>query len=134
MNKIKEAWMYLSFGVLTTVVDYVAAMLFFEVAGLGELTSNNIAWLISVIFAYITNKIFVFESKSMQLKILCREILSFVSARIITLLLADAMIWAATKMDIAFVVAKIVSSVMVVILNYVFSKVIIFRKKQEEQQ
>ena len=56
--------MYLIFGILTTLVDYIAAMCCFGLLDLGELTSNNIAWVVSVLFAFITNKLFVFDSTS----------------------------------------------------------------------
>jgi Predicted membrane protein len=135
MNKIKniffnkEAFMYLIFGVLTTAVDYIVALLCFHGAGFGEITSNNIAWLVSVTFAYITNKLFVFESKSFQGRVLFKEIVSFLSARIITLIMADIIIWGASELNTDFLTAKIVSSVVVIVANYIFSKLIIFRKK-----
>ena len=135
MNKIKniffnkEAFMYLIFGVLTTAVDYIVALLCFHGAGFGEITSNNIAWLVSVAFAYITNMIFVFESKSFQGRVLFKEIVSFLSARIITLIMADIIIWGASELNTDFLTAKIVSSVVVIVANYIFSKLIIFRKK-----
>lgn len=129
----KEAFMYVVFGVLTTAVDYLAAMICFKVWKIGEITSNNIAWVISVIFAYITNKLFVFESKTFQIKVLLKEILSFLSARVITLIMADIIIWAATKFHISFLLAKIISSVAVVVTNYIFSKLIIFKKDNQEE-
>lgn len=132
-DRNKEMLMYLLFGVLTTAVDYIAALLCFEAAGIGEITSNNIAWVISVAFAYITNKLFVFESKSFQGKVLFKEIVSFLSARIITLIMADIIIWAATGLKISFLPAKIISSVFVVVANYIFSKLIIFRKNSQEE-
>lgn len=120
--------MYVVFGVLTTAVDYFTAMICFQVGEISEITSNNIAWVISVIFAYITNKLFVFESKTFQIKVLLKEILSFLSARVITLIMADIIIWAATEFHISFLLAKIISSVVVVVANYIFSKLIIFKK------
>lgn len=125
--------MYLIFGVLTTLVDYIAAMVCFEIAGIGEIMSNNIAWAVSVIFAYVTNKLFVFESKSFQPQVLAGEIAGFLSARIVTLLLADLIIWAAIKLQVNFLTAKIISSVFVVAANYIFSKLIIFKKTSQEE-
>lgn len=140
MNKIKniffnkEAFMYVIFGVLTTVVDYIAAVLCFHGVGLGEITSNNIAWLVSVAFAYITNKLFVFESKSFEGQVLFKEIISFLSARIITLIMADIIIYTATKLNIGFLMAKIASSVVVIAANYIFSKLIIFKDNQKKTE
>lgn len=125
--------MYVVFGVLTTAVDYIAAVICYNAAGIGEIASNNIAWVVSVAFAYITNKLFVFESKSFQVKVLFKEVLSFLSARVITLIMADIIIWAATKLHIGFLPAKIISSVFVVAANYIFSKLIIFKKDSQEE-
>ena len=139
MNKIKEIFgksretiMYLIFGILTTLVDYIAAMCCFGLLDLGELTSNNIAWVVSVLFAFITNKLFVFDSKSFEWRLL-KELVSFVSARVITLLMADFIIWSAAMLGIGFLFAKIVSSVVVVVVNYIFSKLIIFKKINQEE-
>lgn len=132
--KYRETWSYLVFGVLTTVVDYVVAMLCFEAVGMGELTSNNIAWAVSVAFAYITNKLFVFESRVFQWKVLAREIVSFVSARVLTLLVADVIILGAKYLGISFLLGKIVSSVFVIVFNYIFSKLFIFRNKGKEKE
>mgnify|MGYP005608009037 FL=1 len=80
--KYKELITYGIFGVATTVVDFVT----FKLAGmvLGEslyLLSNVIAWVVSVIFAYITNKLWVFESKSMKSEVVLKELFSFFAAR-----------------------------------------------------
>ena len=127
MNK-KEGILYLIFGILTTAVDYIVAMCCFELLDMAELMANNIAWVVSVIFAYITNKILVFQSKSMERKVLIREILSFFSARVVTLLLADVIIFVSVRLQIGFFIAKMISSVFVVIANYMVSKLYIFRK------
>ena len=132
--KYRETWSYLVFGVLTTVVDYIVALLCFEAIGWGELTSNNIAWAVSVAFAYITNKLFVFESKSFQWKVLVKEIGAFVSARVLTLIIADAIILGAKYLNIGFLIAKVISSVFVIIFNYIFSKLFIFKHKGKEKE
>lgn len=132
--KYKETWSYLVFGVLTTVVDYIVAILCFEVIGLGELFSNNVAWAVSVAFAYITNKLFVFESKSFQWEILAKEIVAFVSARVVTLIIADVIILGAKYLNIEFLIAKIISSVFVIVFNYIFSKLFIFKSKGKEKE
>ena len=82
----REVISYLVFGVLTTLVNFVFYWLFTEVLGIYYLTSNVIAWIFAVIFAYITNKLFVFESKSWELPIVVKEVLSFGAARILSLL------------------------------------------------
>ena len=78
----RETLVYLVFGVLTTAVDYISFAVFYYVLDLNEVLSNTIAWAFAVAFAYITNKLFVFNSKSFELKLLIKEISSFVIARI----------------------------------------------------
>jgi putative flippase GtrA len=89
-----------------------------------------IAWVLAVAFAYFTNKIWVFESKSWKWSVLKREISAFVSCRLATGILdivimyvcVDLLHWHAMLM-------KILSNILVIILNYVFSKLVIFKKK-----
>ena len=84
----KETILYVVFGVLTTLVNFVAFKLFTMVfdklisSQLGVHISNVLAWIFAVAFAYVTNKLFVFESKSWEGKVLAKEIPSFVAARL----------------------------------------------------
>lgn len=143
--KYKELILYVFFGGLTTLVNF-AAFKFFNVV-LGEehyLISNVIAWFVSVVFAYITNKLFVFESRTWQTKKICKEIFSFFTARIFSFAIEEAGLFALVdllgfdryRLDIfGFVlggkmISKIVLAVIVVILNYFFSKLVVFNKKR----
>lgn len=145
--KYKELILYVFFGALTTLVNF-AAFKFFNVV-LGEehyLVSNIIAWFVSVIFAYITNKLFVFESRTWQTKKICKEIFSFFAARVFSLVIEEAGLFALIdllgfdkyRLDIfGFVlggkmISKILLAVIVVVLNYFFSKLVVFRKKKKE--
>lgn len=128
----KETITYTIFGVLTTVVDYVASYIFFYKIGFSEITSNNIAWVLAVAFAYITNKIFVFESKETGFMVLLREIVSFAAARIVTLIITDVFLVITSQIGIPFLVAKLLISVIVIILNYFFSKLFIFKKTKND--
>ena len=144
--KYKELILYVFFGGLTTLVNFVAFK-FFNVV-LGEafyLVSNIIAWFVSVVFAYITNKLFVFESHTWQTKKICKEIFSFFAARVFSLAIEEAGLFAlidllgfdSYRLDIfGFVlggkmISKILLAVIVVILNYFFSKLVVFRKKKK---
>lgn len=144
--KYKELILYVFFGALTTLVNF-AAFKFFNVV-LGEkfyLVSNIIAWFVSVVFAYITNKLFVFESHTWQTKKICKEIFSFLAARVFSLAIEEAGLFAlidllgfdSYRLDIfGFVlggkmISKILLAVIVVILNYFFSKLVVFRKKKK---
>lgn len=145
--RYKELILYVFFGGLTTLVNF-AAFKFFNVV-LGEehyLISNIIAWFVSVVFAYITNKLFVFESHTWQTKKICKEVLSFFAARVFSLVIEEAGLFALIdllgfdkyRLDIfGFVlggkmISKILLAVIVVILNYFFSKLVVFRKKKKE--
>lgn len=124
----RETISYTIFGVLTTIVDYAASYLLFYKIGLSEITSNNIAWVLAVLFAYITNKIFVFESKEVGIKVLFKEIISFAGARFVTLIITDIFLVIAKHIGMDFLIAKLAISVIVIILNYFFSKLFIFKK------
>lgn len=130
MKKYKAFIAYAVFGVFTTIVNIVAYNLCYYHAGMSNTLSNVIAWVLAVTFAYLTNKVWVFDSKSWAWKVLKREVPAFVSCRLATGVMdlvimymsVDVMHWNAMLM-------KIISNVLVIILNYVFSKFVIFKKK-----
>ncbi len=124
----KETISYLIFGVLTTAVDFAVANALFYTTKLGEINSNNIAWVFAVLFAYITNKLFVFDSKSFAPKQLLKEFPPFVLARVASLLVTDLFLLLTSHIGINFTIAKLLISVVVIIMNYVFSKLFIFKK------
>lgn len=135
-----EAGMYLIFGVLTTVVNYGAFWIFLHLLG-DELvlTVNTIAFVFAVTFAYITNKIFVFKSRSWKPKTLVKEVSSFLAARIVSYffeqigLLVCVQYWHVGEITIlgfdGILVSKVILSFIAVLVNYIFSKFIIFKKK-----
>lgn len=130
MKKYQSLISYAVFGVLTTVVNIVTYSVCYNRMGMGNTLSNVIAWILAVAFAYVTNKLWVFDSKSWSWGVLKREVPAFVSCRLATgildivimFLCVDVMAWNAMLM-------KILSNALVIILNYVFSKLIIFKKK-----
>lgn len=143
--KYKELIVYVIFGGLTTVVNLVV----FTLSGfaLGDeryLISNVIAWFAAVIFAYVTNKLWVFESKSWSVRVLLKEIPSFFAARVFSFLIEEFGLYVFVDLlsfkDISIkiltfeiggeLIAKVVLAVIVVVLNYVFSKLVIFKKKK----
>lgn len=133
INKLfnREMISYLIFGVLTTVVNLVVFQLCDAVLGIYYIAANVIAWIIAVIFAYVTNKLFVFESKSWELKPVVREVISFGSARILSLLFETGFIALTVEvMGMPKFISKIIASIFVVIINYVASKLFIFKKKK----
>ncbi len=141
MNKIKELYIqykevanYLIFGVLTTIVNFVTYYITARILNIDEVVSSGISWFCSVLFAYITNKIFVFESKTESKKAFLKEMISFFMARIVSGILCDVGTFALMVkiFNINDIIAKFVTQVMVVIVNYIFSKLIIFKKKNSQ--
>ena len=130
--KYKELIMYGIMGVLSTLVNIVSFTIFEKVFGIPALISNVIAWVITVIFAYITNKLYVFNSKTTGKKDLFREIASFFSCRIVTEIISILMMNAAVWFSINDILMKVVSNIVVIILNFVFSKLIIFKNEKKK--
>ena len=126
----REGITYLIFGVLTTVIDYAISNLLYYIWKMDPIPAQTIAWVAAVLFAFVTNKWWVFESKNLQLRAMMQEFVSFVSCRLFTgacdLLIMYVFVDCMGMNDLFI---KIASNVLVVILNYVASKLIIFRKK-----
>lgn len=129
--KYKEVILYLVFGGLTTLVNIVSYAVFARVLNMDTVTGTSGAWLVSVIFAYITNKIFVFESKTDTFASLAKECVSFFGCRLATGIMDVAIMYLSVDLlHFNDIVMKIVSNVFVVILNYIFSKLFIFKKEE----
>lgn len=134
IKKYRELITYVFWGVATTLVNYVVYFACTKLFGIEYLISNVIAWMISVIFAFWVNKIYVFRSLDYDLKTMAREFSTFVSARILSGVLETGMLALFVEgMHFNDSVIKIVASVLVVIINYFLSKLVIFRKHKEEQ-
>lgn len=128
--KYKEQILYLFFGGCTTVVNIVVFALCSDILHMELLVSNFMAWVLAVFFAYITNKIWVFESKTETLNELVKEIGSFVFARVVTLLIDMLIMY--VGVEILFInkmIIKVLTNIVVIVANYVFSKLFIFKKK-----
>ena len=129
-HRYKEIVMYLIFGVLTTLVNIISYYIFTRVVPLGEYISNIIAWIISVSFAFVTNKLFVFDSKSKKAKTLLKELTSFITFRLLSLGIdMGSMYVMISLLKFNDMIAKIIANGIVIILNYLFSKLFIFKKK-----
>ena len=136
MNKIKELYIkykevisYLFFGGCTFVVSMVTFYIFNKVLGLNEHVSNIISWILAVLFAYVTNRNFVFESKTSDFKGLVREMVSFFSARLLTLGIEEVIIFVGCNlMHADALIVKLIGQVVVIVSNYFLSKLFIFKK------
>lgn len=134
----KETILYLFFGVLTTVVAlvsfYYVDKLFEYFDFLGKYSyqgANVVSWILAVSFAYVTNKLWVFESKSFKWKTVKKEVPSFAFSRLLTLgieIVGMFVLVSFLQMNKMF--SKVIVSIIVVILNYVFSKALVFKNKK----
>ena len=131
-EKYKDLIPYVIFGVLTTAVNYVSYWLFAHPLGCGTVFSTAAAWILSVLFAYVTNRRWVFHSTARGAREIGKEFAAFLAARISTGLLDMLVMY--VFVDVLGwndMVMKLASNVIVVILNYIFSKFFIFKKKEE---
>ena len=141
MSKIKELYQkykeiinYLIFGVLTTVVSlivyYVAVYTFLNPENAVQLQIANIlSWIAGVTFAYFTNRKYVFDSKEQNR---LKEAGKFVMARVVTLLMDMVIMWlGVTVLCFNDKIMKLISQVVIIISNYVFSKIFVFKKKKD---
>ena len=130
--KYKSLIMYAIFGGLTTLVNIASYYLLYNIIGIPNVPSTIFAWLLAVIFAFITNKLWVFDSKSFDKETLKHEILSFFGCRAFTGLLdvgvmyltVDVLHWNSTLW-------KLLSNILVIVINYIASKLIIFKKDKQ---
>lgn len=126
----RETILYLVFGVLTTVVNYVVYYPC-RYLGLHYQLCNVISWVAAVAFAYITNKLLVFESRAFAPAVMVREIVLFAGARIFSLLCEMLLMWVGVDvLGFHDYMMKLAAAVLVVVINYVFSKLLIFKKKE----
>lgn len=136
-----EVVRYLVMGVLTTLVSWGSYALFAKACGWSITLSNILSWILAVAFAYLTNKVWVFHSCSWKIGFVIREAALFVSARLLTGVIEMAGVPLLVKLGmdrkilgVKGMAAKVAVSVLVVILNYVLSKLLIFRKKDKEAE
>ena len=129
-RKHYDILVYLVFGVLTTAVNYIVYLPCYNLLHLSSAVSNVIAWAAAVAFAYVTNKPFVFHSHDWSAKTVVPELTKFIGTRLgsggletlvllvfVDILRGNGNVW------------KLLTSVLVVVLNYIGSKLLVFRKK-----
>ena len=143
-QKYKEMLLYLLFGVLTTVVNYIVYFSA-KALGLNYQLSTVLAWILAVAFAYITNRIWVFESKSKGAKAILKEIVLFVAARLFSLLLELLIMYIGMDLcnaneyilhiftrtfPMGEFITKTVAQIVVILANYIASKRFVFCTKR----
>lgn len=129
LKKYKFIILYGIFGVLTTIINIVTYALCYDMFNISNVVSNIIAWVLSVLFAFITNKIWVFESKCFDFKIFIKELWNFIVCRLATGALDLGIMYVGVDLlKGPALILKIASNIIVIILNYVMSKLFVFKK------
>ena len=138
-KKHREKLLYLIFGGLTTLVDWVISFSLYyfwgaqiEVGPILVHVADAIAWVSAVAFAYVTNRIWVFESRTKGFQRILQEIVSFAGGRVLTFLMQEGIVAVfVTWLGMNKYVIRVVAAVLVIVANYFISKLIVFRKKKE---
>ena len=129
----KEIIMYAIYGGLTTILNIVCYHFFNQILGIDYLISNALAWCCAVIFAYYTNKMFVFESKELSKIKVVKEFVKFLGCRIFTGIVdMILMLSFVSFFEFDKTISKVIDNVIIIILNYVLSKFLIFRKQYKK--
>ena len=131
-NKYKTQILYLIFGIATTLINIILYNLCYYQFSLSNVLSNVISWTVSVLVAYTTNKIWVFLNKDFRCYVILKEITAFILCRVLTGALDVLIMY--VSVDVLKMVAwqfKIISNIIVIICNFIASK-IIFAKKGSE--
>ena len=137
MDKLKMIWnryrdilLYLFFGALTTLVNYLIYFPLYHLCVLPASVSNILAWIGAVVFAFLTNKPFVFKSHDWSKNTVLSELGKFVGSRIFSGLVETG--WIAITVDLLKwngLVMKVIASIVVIVLNYIASRWFVFKKK-----
>ncbi len=130
-KKYKSMILYIVFGVGTTLVNIVSYWICAHPFRMATMPSTVIAWITSVLFAYVTNRIWVFESENKGILPVLKEIVSFTVCRLSTGILDMAIMFVFVDLlGINDMIIKVLSNVIVIVLNYILSKLVIFKKKE----
>lgn len=130
MKLDKEKVSYIVFGVLTTLVNIICYYIVADLLHITYTVATFIAWIVSVIFAFITNKLYVFNSREVAVKAAFLELFWFIFYRVLSLIIdLLLMILLVELLKVNDMLAKIVSNGVVIIFNYVVSKHVIFKKR-----
>ena len=120
---------YLFAGVATTVVNYVVYFIATRMLGLGVMAGTWTAWVVVVAFAYVVNKVFVFHTHCGSAAALVKEAAGFAAMRLASLGMETVIMYVTVEMlGLNDLVMKLLTNFLVIILNYVFSKLFIFKK------
>lgn len=128
LMKYKEQLLYLFFGGLSFLVSISTFAYFEKVININELLSNILSWIVTVLFAFLTNRVWVFSSKTKNWKAFVRQMYSFYMGRVVTLVIEELILLIfVTWLNLNSIVVKLIAQVLVIILNYIISKFVVFK-------
>lgn len=126
-EQYREVISYLFFGGLTFIVSMVSYAVFLKLLHDNALIANVFSWIFAVLFAYITNRIWVFQSENHGLSMIIKEMVSFFGGRIVTLIMEEVVLWIGISLfGMNAIAIKVIAQVLVVIGNYFISKFFVF--------
>lgn len=126
----REVVSYIICGALTTFVNLIIYKLCYSTFSLNLMLANIIAWVGAVLFAYIVNKVFVFQSKTKEQSEIIKELVGFFGGRIGTLVVESAILYIfVTMLNFDEMIIKLIAQFIVLILNFIISKLFVFKKK-----
>lgn len=129
-SRFREQILYLFFGVCTTAVNFAVYFGCTRLFRMDTVSASTLGWLLSVLFAYVTNRRWVFESKAHGVSEVAKELIAFFGGRLATGVLDIAIMYVTVDLlHFNDAVMKLLSNVIVIVLNYVISKLMVFRKK-----
>ena len=129
-KKYKEVLLYLFFGGLTTVISIGSYSYCDLVLHINPLVANVISWILAVLFAYVTNKIWVFNAKTHGIYELAIEMFHFFAGRLFTLVVEELILLIfVNNLHFNSILVKVAAQIIVVVLNYIISKLLVFREK-----
>lgn len=129
IKKYRQEINYIIFGALTTLVNFLSYYIFYNQLNFSNVSSNIIAWIISVIFAFVVNKQYVFDSRDWKIKKTTREFISFISVRVLTGILDTLIMYLGVDiLNKDEMIFKLIAAIIVLVSNYFGSKLFIFKK------
>ena len=130
-KKHKEVLLYLVFGGFATLISIFSFAIAYDLFGINELLSNVISWVLAVLFAFFTNRLWVFHAPTNGSASFLKQMLSFFGGRLATLAVEEGLLFLfVTWLDLPALPVKIVAQVVVIILNYLISKYIVFARNR----
>ena len=129
LKKYKEILLYLFFGGVTVFLNIFLFFVINQITELDELVNNVICWIVCVIFQFFTNRTWVFNKGVNTLDEFLKQMVSFISGRIITLFIEELILaMFIYRFGFNLIIIKIIAQIIVIILNYIISKTVVFKK------